>query len=109
MNAQRNCEVRSADVPLGLLRAGERTSPFFCGITLVPIPARGVIAAALDRTNDGAACRAWQEWVARTTLGRMSDQQIEPVRRPFAATLTPPGSKSLTNRALVLAALAEGP
>lgn len=32
----------------------------------------------------------------------------EPIRRPFSATVTPPGSKSLTNRALVLAALAEG-
>jgi 3-phosphoshikimate 1-carboxyvinyltransferase len=33
---------------------------------------------------------------------------IEPIRCPFTATVTPPGSKSLTNRALVLAALAEG-
>src|SRR5438874_200502 len=30
---------------------------------------------------------------------------IEPLARPPAATLTPPGSKSITNRALVLAAL----
>ena len=33
---------------------------------------------------------------------------LPPVSRPFSATLTPPGSKSLTNRALVLAALARG-
>ncbi len=33
---------------------------------------------------------------------------IEPVRRPFDVTITPPGSKSLTCRAYVLAALAEG-
>ena len=39
----------------------------------------------------------------------MSDLTIEPVRGTFAATVTPPGSKSLTNRALVLAALAAGP
>jgi 3-phosphoshikimate 1-carboxyvinyltransferase len=39
----------------------------------------------------------------------MSDVTIRPVTRPFAATITPPGSKSMTNRALVLAALAAGP
>ncbi|WP_428936729.1 3-phosphoshikimate 1-carboxyvinyltransferase [Fontivita pretiosa] len=38
----------------------------------------------------------------------MSDLRLNPITRPFAATFTPPGSKSLTNRALVLAALAEG-
>jgi len=34
--------------------------------------------------------------------------RIEPLTKPFTATITPPGSKSLTNRALVLAALASG-
>jgi 3-phosphoshikimate 1-carboxyvinyltransferase len=38
----------------------------------------------------------------------MSDLRIEPVSAPFTATITPPGSKSLTNRALVLAATARG-
>lgn len=38
----------------------------------------------------------------------MPDVMIQPVARPFTATITPPGSKSLTNRALVLAALADG-
>ena len=38
----------------------------------------------------------------------MSDVQIEPITRPFDLTITPPGSKSLTNRALVLAALGDG-
>ena len=38
----------------------------------------------------------------------MSDVQLQPITKPFTATVTPPGSKSLTNRALVLAALAEG-
>ena len=38
----------------------------------------------------------------------MSDVTLEPVRAPFSASITPPGSKSLTNRALVLAALADG-
>src|SRR5947207_1248125 len=38
----------------------------------------------------------------------MSDVTIDPVGTPFTATLTPPGSKSLTNRALVLGALANG-
>jgi 3-phosphoshikimate 1-carboxyvinyltransferase len=37
----------------------------------------------------------------------MSDVTIQPISKPFTATMTPPGSKSLTNRALVLAALAE--
>ena len=39
----------------------------------------------------------------------MSDVALQPTRRPFDAVVTPPGSKSLTNRALVLAALAAGP
>src|SRR6188508_518359 len=39
----------------------------------------------------------------------MSDIRIDPVSAPFSASITPPGSKSLTNRALVLAALADGP
>ena len=38
----------------------------------------------------------------------MSDVTLEPVGSPFSASITPPGSKSLTNRALVLAALADG-
>src|SRR5688572_18908309 len=38
----------------------------------------------------------------------MSDLTIQPIAAPFAASITPPGSKSLTNRALVLAALADG-
>jgi 3-phosphoshikimate 1-carboxyvinyltransferase len=38
----------------------------------------------------------------------MPDLRIEPILKPFSATITPPGSKSLTNRALVLAALASG-
>ncbi|GIX03108.1 MAG: 3-phosphoshikimate 1-carboxyvinyltransferase [Planctomycetaceae bacterium] len=33
---------------------------------------------------------------------------MQPVSRPISGTIRPPGSKSLTNRALVLAALAEG-
>jgi len=33
---------------------------------------------------------------------------IEPLTRPFDVTITPPGSKSITCRAYVLAALAEG-
>jgi 3-phosphoshikimate 1-carboxyvinyltransferase len=38
----------------------------------------------------------------------MADIYVEPITRPFSLTLAPPGSKSLTNRALVLAALADG-
>ena len=39
----------------------------------------------------------------------MESLLIEPLSRPFDLTFTPPGSKSLTNRALVLAALSNGP
>src|SRR3954465_7631236 len=39
----------------------------------------------------------------------MSDRQVPVVASPFRATITPPGSKSLTNRALVMAAMADGP
>lgn len=38
----------------------------------------------------------------------MSDLTILPFAGPFQATITPPGSKSLTNRALVLSSLARG-
>lgn len=38
----------------------------------------------------------------------MSDITVQPIANPFDVTLAPPGSKSLTNRALVLAALASG-
>jgi 3-phosphoshikimate 1-carboxyvinyltransferase len=38
----------------------------------------------------------------------MSDLTLIPIDHPFRATLSPPGSKSLTNRALILAALADG-
>ncbi|MCH7808974.1 MAG: 3-phosphoshikimate 1-carboxyvinyltransferase, partial [Chloroflexi bacterium] len=33
---------------------------------------------------------------------------LTPFETPFQANITPPGSKSLTNRALVIAALADG-
>lgn len=40
---------------------------------------------------------------------RMTESlEIQPVEGPIAATIRPPGSKSITNRALVCAALAEG-
>jgi 3-phosphoshikimate 1-carboxyvinyltransferase len=38
----------------------------------------------------------------------MSDVTIEPIAKPFSAKTTPPGSKSLSNRALVIAVLADG-
>ena len=38
----------------------------------------------------------------------MTALALQPLPQPFSATVTPPGSKSLTNRALVLAALAGG-
>ncbi len=39
----------------------------------------------------------------------MSSLQIEPLTHAFDRTFAPPGSKSLTNRAMVLAALSTGP
>src|SRR5712671_1273359 len=41
-------------------------------------------------------------------VAAMSDVTMQPVHRPFSAEFTPPGSKSLTNRALIIAALAKG-
>jgi 3-phosphoshikimate 1-carboxyvinyltransferase len=41
-------------------------------------------------------------------LGSMSDLLIEPISKPFAVTIAPPGSKSLSNRAMILAALSDG-
>ncbi len=38
----------------------------------------------------------------------MTQQSLTPFAKPFVTTLAPPGSKSLTNRAMVLAALATG-
>lgn len=38
----------------------------------------------------------------------MPDITLTPITSPFHATITPPGSKSLTNRALVLASMATG-
>jgi 3-phosphoshikimate 1-carboxyvinyltransferase len=38
----------------------------------------------------------------------MSDITLQPISKPFTATITPPGSKSLSNRALVLSALSDG-
>src|SRR5437588_10990464 len=38
----------------------------------------------------------------------MSDVIVPTLKPPFRASIAPPGSKSLTNRALILAALAEG-
>ena len=38
----------------------------------------------------------------------MSDAVVPLVRRPFVASLSPPGSKSLTNRAMVLGAMGKG-
>jgi 3-phosphoshikimate 1-carboxyvinyltransferase len=41
-------------------------------------------------------------------VGAMSSMPIQPVMRPFRKTVRIPGSKSISNRALPLAALAEG-
>jgi len=41
-------------------------------------------------------------------LADMIDRSVPVVDAPFSATITPPGSKSLTNRALVMAAMARG-
>ena len=38
----------------------------------------------------------------------MTEIEIQPVHRPIVGSIRPPGSKSLTNRALVVAALASG-
>src|SRR5690606_28902090 len=45
---------------------------------------------------------------AASSLASMSSIEIEPLAAPPDASVRPPGSKSLTNRALVCAALAHG-
>ena len=47
------------------------------------------------------AGQAWRDIVSSTI-------EIQPVAAPLDATIRPPGSKSLTNRALICAALAQG-
>lgn len=47
-------------------------------------------------------------YLAPRTIGRVTDITLTPFERPFRASIAPPGSKSLTNRALVIAALAGG-
>jgi len=39
----------------------------------------------------------------------MSSVEIQPVSTPIRGSIRPPGSKSITNRAMILAALADGP
>ena len=39
----------------------------------------------------------------------MSSIEIQPVNSPIRGSIRPPGSKSITNRAMILAALADGP
>ena len=41
-------------------------------------------------------------------LFAVTSREILPVTRPVRGTAHPPGSKSITNRALILAALADG-
>src|SRR5215217_5131938 len=38
----------------------------------------------------------------------MPDVRLDPITQPFTAKFSPPGSKSLTNRALVIAAMSDG-
>lgn len=42
------------------------------------------------------------------TVRNMGKHDIKPARGPLSAVITPPGSKSMTNRALIAAALADG-
>lgn len=47
--------------------------------------------------------------IAHLPIDQLPDKvRVEPITRPFNVTIRPPGSKSLTNRALLLAALAKG-
>src|SRR3954466_15183720 len=38
----------------------------------------------------------------------MNDLRMTPFSKPFTASIAPPGSKSLSNRALILSALSDG-
>ena len=56
--------------------------------------------------------RAWGIWIARVSAidkVPLPDLiEIIPLDKPVHAEITVPGSKSITNRALILAALADG-
>src|SRR5205814_2426218 len=56
--------------------------------------------------------RAWGIWIARVSaIDKMPLPdliEIVPLDKPVRAEITVPGSKSITNRALILAALADG-
>lgn len=43
-----------------------------------------------------------------SSLGDVASIRVEPLGRPIMADMAVPGSKSLSNRALILAAMAEG-
>src|SRR5204863_3255236 len=64
--------------------------------------------AGVAATDTSVSTAASQSIPRAIRCGAMSDFRIEPIPAPFRATLSPPGSKSLTNRALILAALADG-
>lgn len=55
----------------------------------------------MPRTNNASSS-------PRADPMKSSSRQIEPIQHPLSASVSVPGSKSLTNRALLVAALAEG-
>lgn len=64
-----------------------------------------MVAAPFSVSSD----RDHRSWLYNEPMPDYPDQiLIEPLPGPFDTTIRPPGSKSLTNRALLLAALAEG-
>src|SRR6476646_6674494 len=71
------------------------------GDTPVACELRTIAGTSISPINRRADVVSWRR-------PAMSDLVIDPIRKPFSLTLTPPGSKSLTNRALVCAALSGG-
>src|SRR5689334_19879111 len=71
---------------------------------------RGLRASC--RTPNGSATRgqpkARPDRPNRYSMALPQLIEIHPIERPIQATVTVPGSKSITNRALVLAVLANG-
>src|SRR5713101_5424307 len=64
--------------------------------------------ARIEHTVGGALLEARRSTQIRSKTMPIDEIAILPATRPLAATVRPPGSKSITNRAMLLAALAHG-
>ncbi len=66
-----------------------------------------VLKCATD-ANNGSVCVQSHDTFYTTEKTLLNTIEIQPVSGPVEGKVTPPGSKSITNRALIIAALAQG-